>query len=218
MKRKLLVFAVIIMSMSLMAGCSGADGAQIPDASEDVGKIPTTIPATEVEATQVSTEVPVMVVTETPAPVLSFDAAIFREESAGIELSYPSGWTVSPREVIGERGAQQALLSPGSTLEQVADGGTRIIFVTYQWDPKNDLDAYITQRKLAWEASGFKTLGEEEFMLDDGRRVVIFTMETSEGNQVLFALLNAGEDYLQVSGDGDRNLAMEIIRTIKILD
>ena len=120
--------------------------------------------------------------------------------------------------MIGERGVQAALLSPGSSVEQLADGGTRLFLTTYVWDPKNDLAAYVAQRNLAWEASGFRILGEEELQLTDGRRVVVFTVETIEGSQVLFALLNAGQDYLQISGDGNLELAMEIIRTIRISD
>ncbi len=219
MKRKLVVIIVMLLSLWGMTACSSGEGVDAPLNS------PTIEPGedAQVELTEepvvTSTEqVPVEEVTTTQAPGLSFNAEVFVEESAGVQFSYPTGWTVGPREVIGERGAQAALLSPGSTLEQLADGGTRIILTTYQWDPSNHLEAYITQRKQAWEASGFNVLGEEAVSLADGRKVQCFTVETADGNQVVFAFLNAGEDYLQVSGDGDLELALEIIRTIAVVD
>ncbi len=213
MKLKIRVIVGFVMSMSILTACSAAD-IFVPETPEERVEIP----ATEVVLPLVVTQEPAVVETEKPAPLLSFDAATYREASAGIEFSYPSNWTEGPREVIGERGAQAALLSPGSSVEQLADGGTRLFLTTYVWDPKNDLAAYVAQRNLAWEASGFRILGEEELQLTDGRRVVVFTVETIEGSQVLFALLNAGQDYLQISGDGNLELAMEIIRTIRISD
>lgn len=209
MKNRLFVLAVALVGMWVMTACSVEPGSDMP-VNSPTGEVGPVVIVTE----QVAEEE----VIATSEPVLSFNADLFVEESAGIQLAYPREWTVGPREVIGERGAQAALLSPGSTLEQLADGGTRIILTTYQWDPKNDLDAFIAQRKLAWEASGFKVMGEEAFTLSDSRRVVLFNVETLDANQVLFAFLNAGEDYLQVSGDGDLELAQEIIRTIEVMD
>ena len=146
---------------------------------------------------------------------LSFAAADYLEESAGILIRYPEGWGISPREQIGERGAQAGLLSPGSTLEEIAEGGSRIIITTYTWDPKNDLAAYVDQRRLAWDASGFEILSEESLSLTNGRIVEVFRIKTGEGGEVIFALTNAGEDYLQVFGDGDLDLCTEIIRSME---
>jgi hypothetical protein len=114
------------------------------------------------------------------------------------------------------RGGQALLLSPGTTAETLADGGTRVSLVTYVWDPKNDLDAYVAQRKTAWDASGFTITREEQWQLAGGRTAYIFVINTPE--QPTFTLLTTvGEDYLQIGGDGDAALLEEIARTLRPL-
>jgi hypothetical protein len=147
-------------------------------------------------------------------PALSFTPATYIDESAGFALDYPAEWTLDPSSQIGVRGGQALLLSPGTTIETVAEGGTRISVVTYIWDPKNDLDAYIAQRKVAWEASGFAVTREEALQLADGRAATIFIIETPEA-PTFTLLTTAGEDYLQISGEGDLALAEEIARTLR---
>ncbi len=107
------------------------------------------------------------------------------------------------------RGGQALLLSPGTTLETLAEGGTRVSITTYTWDPKNDLDAYVAQRKVAWDASGFAIEREERWQLADGRAASVFVVKTPE--QPTFTLFTTiGEDYLQISGEGDAALVEEI--------
>lgn len=155
--------------------------------------------------------------TETSAPTAepARFPMVYQDEAANIQLSYPEGWALEPAQVIGDRGSQAALLSPGSSLESVAEGGSRIVLTTYQWDPKNDLSAFVAQRKTAWEASGFKLLSEESFKLADDRSLVILVVETVEKTHVLFAFTNSGENYLQISGEGDLQVCREIVDTIQ---
>lgn len=170
------------------------------------------------QPTTTSTLLPELQFTETTVATSEEPAKFpltYQDGNANIQFAYPQDWTVSPDQVIGERGAQAALLSPGSSLEALTDGGTRIILTTYLWDPKNDLTAYIAQRKIAWEASGFTVLGEESIDLEDNRSLLIFTVVTAEKETVLFAFTNSGENYLQIFGDGDLQLCREIMNTIE---
>ena len=213
MKKALMVFLTISASVLILAACSVPNGTPtlVAEAQSTQPGVPvaTAVP----ETSQPDQPQP----TAVPTQQFSFSPAFYQEESAGIQLAYPSDWTISPHERIGERGAQAALLSPGSSLEQVAAGGARIILTTYTWDPKNDLDAYIAQRKTAWEASGFKVSGEDQFTLDT-RLVKIFTVEMTGDEKALFAFTNAGDDYLQLFGDGDLALCEEIIRSAAVVE
>ena len=213
MKKALMVFLTISASVLILAACSVPNGTPtlVAEAQSTQPGVPVATAAPE--TSQPDQPQPIAV----PTQQFSFSPAFYQEESAGIQLAYPSDWTISPHERIGERGAQAALLSPGSSLEQVAAGGARIILTTYTWDPKNDLDAYIAQRKTAWEASGFKVSGEDQFTLDT-RLVKIFTVEMTGDEKALFAFTNAGDDYLQLFGDGDLALCEEIIRSAAVVE
>lgn len=198
MKKILLLTSISIIAI-LLAACTQTE--QVPTAPAE----PVSIKTQPVLTAEPATAEP------QKFPMTYIDAA------AGIELSYPEGWTLSGDQVVGERGSQAALLSPGSTLEMVADGGARIILVTYQWDPKNDLDAFIAQRKIAWDASGFIIESEESIDLGNGQKMVIFQIETTDQTKVLFAFTNSGENYLQVSGDGDLDLCREILENVTLV-
>lgn len=194
----ILVFSLVII---ILAACSQATPTITPVPPEPI-KAPTA------EVDQPTQQV-------NPIPALSYESSVFRDDSSGYELEYPSDWTVMPSQPVGERGAQASLLSPGSSVEKAADGGSRLFITTYVWDPKNDLEAYISQRKIAWEASGFVILSEENWQLSDGRKAVDFSIETPEKTKVLFTLTTAGENYLQISADGDLVLCREIIHTLQ---
>ena len=176
--------------------------------------LPTTAPTTNPtpESVSVPTTAPI-----TQGTQLSFTAATYTDESAGFELDYPAEWTLDPSSQIGVRGAQALLLSPGTTLETLADGGARVGITTYVWDPKNDLDAYIAQRKIAWDASGFAISREEQWQLADGRAAYIFIVQTPE-QPAFFLFTTVGEDYLQIGGDGNLPLIEEIAHTVRPLN
>jgi hypothetical protein len=168
--------------------------------------------------------VPAVISTDTPLPTItpepvtsapSFTAATYRDETAGFELDYPADWTVDPSSQIGVRGAQALLLSPGTTLEALAEGGSRLAIMTYMWDPKHDLSAYVAQRMTAWEASGFAVTAEETWTLTDGRQVQSFTVQSPGQPPAFFVLTTIGEDYLQLSGEGDLALIEEIVHTLR---
>src|SRR5574341_699549 len=122
----------------------------------------TSPPATEPVSAPVENNMPVPgatvteMVVEGKIPAPSFEAQTYIDESAGFALEYPSGWTVK-ETMTGERGRESVLLSAPeiADLETLPPGATRVSVSVNQWDPKNDLSAYVETRKMAWEASGF---------------------------------------------------------------
>lgn len=205
------------------AGSGGSTATQVPASAPTIAPpeeapAPATVePPTEAVASP--TLEPVTDATAAPEPTAvqpSFVPATYTDETAGFALEYPAEWTVDPSSQIGVRGGQALLLSLGTTAETLADGGTRVSIVTYVWDPKQDLDAYVAQRKVAWNASGFAILREEEWQLVDGRAVRIFVAQTPE-QPTFFLFTTVGDDYLQISGEGDSALVEEIARTLRPL-
>ena len=117
----------------------------------------------------------------TAAVALPFEPATYRDEANGFELDYPSDWSLDPNSVIGTRGSQAQLFSPGTTAEMLAEGGSRLSIVVYDWEPKGDLGAYVAQRRLAWDSSGFKVMNGSMTALADGRPASDFFIEPPGG-------------------------------------
>ena len=158
--KKLILLVVFALTA---AGCQPAIESQVPTKSPLV------------------TETPAVIVTETPAlPTLSFSSVTYTDDLGKFAFDYPDTWTLNAEQVIGDRGSQTLLLSPGSSAESIAEGGSRIVLMRYDWDPKNDLAARVTQRKTAWEASGFVILDESTRELKDGRAVVDLLFQTAD--------------------------------------
>jgi hypothetical protein len=85
------------------------------------------------------------------------------------------------------------------------------------WDPKNDLDAFIDVRKQAWSASGMEVLSEEQYTLMGGHRAVRFLIEGVDGEQALLITTTVGQRYLVLSGTGDLDVLAEIAGTVRVL-
>ena len=189
---------IIFVSVMLLATCSA----------------PGTTP------TPVQTDVPALPANTEPAPnpklpAASFEAATYINEEAGFALDYPAGWTVN-EVVVGDRGTQVQFLSTPDIdeLATVPEGATRVNATIYQWDPKNDLAAFVANQKSAWEASGFTVLEEEQLVLELGLPAVKFTVQTSEAN-VVFLVTALEDQYLVLSGEGDLELAKEIVQRLR---
>lgn len=191
MKKRLLLLLVFAMNL---AACQPAIETAAP-----------TLP--------VSTEIPTAPTQEATIQ-LSFSAIRFEDLEGKFTFDYPDTWTAEPEQVIGDRGSQQVLLSPGSTLETLAEDGVRVILLRYDWDPMNDLAAWVTTRKTAWDASGFVILDESTRELEDGRAVIDFHMKTTDGTELLFSLTTIGDRYLEINGMGNLELCWEILGTL----
>lgn len=149
-----------------------------------------------------------------PAP--SFESLTYINEAVGFAIDYPAQWIVN-ETVLGERASQILLLSTPeiADLQTLPEGATRVAVVINQWDPKNDLAAFVDVRKTAWESSGFTILDEEPLTLDLGLAAVRFTVQTADGVTVLFQFAAVGDQYLSISGEGDLALVEEIMRYLR---
>lgn len=149
-----------------------------------------------------------------PAP--SFKSQTYINEAVGFALDYPAQWTVK-ETLLGDRGSQSVLLSSPeiADLAVLPEGETRVAVTVYQWDPKNDLAAFVDVRKSAWEASGFSILDEEPLTLDLGLAAVRFTVQAPDGLTVPFLFAAIGDQYLSISGEGDLALVEEIMMYLR---
>jgi len=148
-------------------------------------------------------------------PASSFESQTYINEEVGFALDYPAGWTVN-EAVLGDRGSQvQFLSSPDlADITVLPEGATRVSATIYQWDPKNDLAAFIANQKSAWDASGFAILEEEPLTLELGLPATQFTVQTPEAN-VVFLITAIGDQYLVLSGEGNLELVKEIVQRVR---
>jgi hypothetical protein len=112
----------------------------------------------------------------------SLDSQTDSDAAAGFALEYPVGWTVK-ETVVGERGSQVVLLSSPeiADIATLPDGATGVTVTVNQWDPKNDLAAFVANQKTAWEASEFTITEEESIKLDLGMDAVRVMAQTPDG-------------------------------------
>jgi hypothetical protein len=148
-------------------------------------------------------------------PAAPFDAQVYVNEEAGFALDYPTGWTVN-ETVVGPRGTQIQFLSNPNLAEAatIPEGETRLSAVIYQWDPKNDLPAYVQHMKDAWTGSGFTILDEQELTLELGLPAVLFTVQTPDA-QVVFLVTALKDQYLVISGEGNLDLVKQIVQRLR---
>ena len=156
--------------------------------------------------------------TETPVPQPAFEAMTYRDEEAGFEFDYPVGWAFDPGEH-QSRGYYIQFYSwdwqPGDQIDSFPAGETVLSITLQLWDPKNDLEAFINQRKLAWDSSGTSILSEEHIVLTGNRPAVQFIVQGADGVPAYFLMTTNGEDYLILSGSGDLNLLAEVAQTLR---
>lgn len=148
-------------------------------------------------------------------PASSFESRTYINDTAGFALDYPAGWTVN-EAVVGPRGSQvQFLSSPDLTNASVLpEGAARLSATVYQWEPKNDLAAFVENQKTAWDASGFSILDEQTLTLELGLPATQFTVQTPE-TKVLFLITAIGDQYLVLSGEGNLELVKEIVQRVR---
>jgi hypothetical protein len=204
MKRATFIVFVLVL---WLATCN----APTPNMIEPIepAPTPTSIPATEPTAPPTPTE---ETAPQGKLPAPPFPAKLYVSQTGGFALDYPDGWTVS-ETVVGARGTQIQFLSSPELADAavIPDGETRVNATIYQWDPKNDLAAYVEHRKTAWEASGFSIVEEQQLTLELGLPAVMFTIQTPDTQFV--SLLTALQDnYLEISGEGD----LELVKTIAL--
>ena len=209
---KRITFAVLVLILWL-ASCSTPRQTPAPVATSAPESVDSGMP---VPSTSEPVPTEMIVVPEGKIPAASFESQTYIDESVGFALDYPADWTVT-ESVVGDRGSQTVLLSaPGiADLADLPEGETRVSITVYQWDPKNDLAAFVDVRKTAWESSGFTILEEEDLVLDLGLSARQFVIQTPDGKETLFLFAALGDQYLSVSGEGDIELVKEIASRVR---
>jgi hypothetical protein len=202
--KRITLFLTLIM---LVTACSPATTSTAADNTP----VPTDIEEPTAAPTSVPTEAPV----NPKLPAAPFEAETYINEELGFALDYPAGWTVS-ESVAGDRSSQVQFLSSPEIAELAAlpEGESRVAAVIYDWDPKNDLPAYIANWKSAWESSGFTVMEEQPLVLDLGLEAVQFTLKTPDSSAVVL-ITALGDKYLVLSGEGDLELAKEIVQRLR---
>ena len=203
MKRITLMLALMLLGTACAPATASipTDSVLVPAATDEPAATPTSAP-TEAPANP-----------KLPAP--SFESETYINEEVGFGLDYPAGWTVN-ESILGDRGSQvQFLSSPEiAELAVLPEGTTRVSVVIYNWDPKNDLPAYVANWKTAWESSGFTVVEEQPLVLDLGLDAVLFTLKTPDSSAVVL-LTALGDKYLVLSGEGNLELAKEIVHRLR---
>ena len=156
--------------------------------------------------------------TETPVPQVAFESTTYRDDEAGFEFDYPVGWAFDSGEH-QSRGYYIQFYSwdwqPGEIVETTPAGETILSVTVSYWDPKNDLKAFVDQRKLAWDSSGNSIFSEEYITLTGNLPAAQFILQGVDGVQSYFLFTTAGEQYLTLSGSGDLGLLADIAHTLR---
>ena len=209
MKRTTFIVFVLVL---WLATCGPKPQTPAPEA---VPPMQDKIPATETTVPAGPTESHVSEQSEGKLPAPPFAAKLYVSKTGGFAIDSPDGWTVS-ETIVGDRGSQIQFLSSPDLAEAatVPAGGTRVTAEISLWDPKNDLTAYVQQRKTAWEASGFTVLEERPFTLEQGLSAILFTVRTPE-TDVVYLITALPDQYLVISGEGDLELAKQILERVR---
>ena len=198
----------LLLTAGVLSGCAAV-------ATSEAEVVPTEGVATLAPTAELPAEP-----TATVEALPSFEAATYRDEVAGFELDYPVGWVVGPVQQY-ERGGVTAFTSwdrPADVLPgETPTGETRLDATVQLWDPKGDLQAFVDQRMMAWDASGIGVASEESWTLSDGRPARAFVVAGMDGAQGYFFLTTIGDKYLVLSGSGDLALLAEIAHTVRPL-
>jgi len=194
---------IVSVILTFLSACTAAPTSSLPE------PIQTELPTQELVPT------PTAVAPNPKLPASSFESQPYVNEGAGYALDYPVGWTVN-ESLAGDRASQVQFLSSPDLAEvaTLPEGATRLNAVIYQWDPKNDLAAFVGHQMSAWEASGFTILEEEPVVLELGLPAVRFTVQTPEA-QIIYLIAALGDQYLVLSGEGDLELVKEIVQRVR---
>ena len=211
------LFFALLLGMTFLAACAGSPG------NTTLEPVATDLPATIPVSTD--TAAPAIPIDTVPAPTEAmpnpklpaapFESQPYINETAGFALDIPVGWTVNEM-VIGDRGTQVQFLSSPELAEApvVPAGATRVNATIYQWDPKNDLAAFVANQKTAWESSGITIVEEEQLVLEQGLPAVRFNVQTPD-MQLVYLMTALDDQYLVLSGEGDLALVDEIVQRVR---
>jgi len=206
MRRASLIIFILVM---WLATCKAPEPKSPPP---EIAATPTEFPATETAVPPTPTET---LVPQQKLAAAPFDAQTYVNEDAGFALDIPASWTIQGG-VIGSRATQIQFLSSPDLAEAATlpEGATRLSATIYQWDPKNDLAAYVANWKTAWDSSGFTILDEQSLTLEQGLQAVQFTVQTPD-TKTIFLVTALKDQYLVLAGEGELELVEQIVQRIR---
>ncbi len=146
----------------------------------------------------------------------SFEATTYQDAQGRFSLQYPASWQILGGES-GARGeyVQIASWDPGSAgIESVPAGESLLQITVYQWDPKGDLAARLEMRRTAFINSGTSILEEDEVSFPGGPAAVRMMLE-SNGESYLVYFFVLGDEYLEITGQGDLPLLHAVMQTFE---
>jgi hypothetical protein len=213
------IFFLLITLIFLITACSpGGTSSTVEPAMQEPPE--EDIATAEVTATSEPTLAPEQTpsLTAVPDPVFLFEKATYQDAVNGFSFDYPAQWTLDGGEQ-QSRGAYVQFYSwdwqPGDVVDSIPAGETVLTVTVNLWDPKNDLEAYVANRKMAWESPGFLILVEEPVMLGNGHSASQYIVQGPDGMQGFFLITTIGEKYLTLSGSGDLGLLAEVSGTLR---
>jgi hypothetical protein len=187
---------ILFFASFILTACGGAAIAQ-----------PTIQPAATIQPTAAPAP------TEMKIPAPAWEAQTYVNEEVGFALDVPATWTYT-EQVVGERGSQVKFLSAPDISDNAVtiEGGVRLIITLYDWEPKDDLPAFIAVRKEAWADNTI--VSEAQVMLEGGLPSTLVTLQTPD-TALVYLLAYVGETYLVISGEGDLELAKQVFLTLR---
>ncbi|MFN8441006.1 MAG: SH3 domain-containing protein [Caldilineaceae bacterium] len=131
--------------------------------------------------------------------------SVVYEDAGGFAFNYPSDWNITG----GEAGVR------GNIIQFTAPDGTKLDVSILDWDPKNDLNAYVATRKTAWDASGMQIIDEQAWTVGNDHPAVRLIIRS--GNEDGFFLLTTlGDQYLTLGGSGNLDALNAIGKSLRV--
>ncbi|MGA9531537.1 MAG: hypothetical protein WBR18_02370 [Anaerolineales bacterium] len=204
--------ALALVASIALPACSGS----LPEPTSPIVAQPTieSVPTVSVSIIEPTGTQP----DPTQAAGSSYESIVYQDAAAGFEFDYPVGWTVGPVEQYS-RGGITVLTSWARSTDVLPDtvppGETRLDVTVQLWDPRGDLDAFVQQRMLAWDASGTQAAVQDEWNLTDGRAAKSYIITGADGAASYVFLSTVGDKYLTISGNGDLELVADIAHSVR---
>ena len=229
MKRRSLITPLLLLFLALLSACGGV----LEVERESTAEPEVTLAAdTATEAATTSTATPAAA-TATPAPTeaasatatpAAGDMARFVDETAGVALRYPAGWSLLDVDPATKEESTVYAVSFFSWEPETAgqggipEGGTKFDLVVMTGTPATSLEEAITARRaqMAEMEPPEEILDEERVRLDSGLEAVRWLVE-SRGEQALVYLTYVDGRVIMISGLGDFALVDAIARTLEPL-
>lgn len=137
--------------------------------------------------------------------------ATYTHPDSLFSFDYPAEWQMGRQEE-QSRGGFFQLIGPDGDLDDI-----RMQVTVLNWDPKQDLKAFLDVRRTAWDNSGIEIRVEEEWTWAEEIPGKTFLLEGADGSvsQVHFTYL--GDRYLEFSTTSEYENLERILETLRLV-